>query len=210
MPAQGKLGIPVPDWAGNRGDDQEHFKFDSNLSSLPNSECTLEVKNKGIAIEALLDSGVNHSIIGPALLNIVPDLKGKLVPVNKAVMARAVNGSTIAYKQEVTISVEIDGQQYEVKAYYSPLLPYHLVLGYDFLQKAKMTINFGQLQVRSQQGTYLLKAYDNISLQPCSETIVWAQLKGSLQPGLAVLLEVMEKMGFTVAHTLITINEKKT
>ena len=134
-------------------DTKEQSCFTVN-SCLQTSECTLKVLIDDIQLEALLDSGANHSIIGPTLLNLVPKLKEDLKEVAEEVSARTVNGNSVVYKYEINLNIKIEDVSYEVHAYFSPTLPYHMILGYDFLKEARLTVNFGELIVQPQK-TYL-------------------------------------------------------
>ena len=120
------------------------------------------------------------------------------------------NGSSISYRQEIQLHINLAGQHYGVKAYYSPVLPYSIVLGYDFLKAAKMTINFGKLSVQPQQ-TYILRASKDIFIDPLSEMIIWAKMTGRLKPGLAVLSvhKSALSIGIGVARALVTIDCNK-
>ena len=89
-------------------------------SCLQTSECTLKVIIDDVQLEALLDSGANHSIIGPTLLNLVPNLKEDLKKVAEEVSARTVNGNSVVYKYEMNLNIKIEDVSYEVHAYFSP------------------------------------------------------------------------------------------
>ena len=179
-------------------------------NSLQYNECKLQVKIKDTQVEALLDSGANHSIVGPSLFKRLPELKELLQPIHLKVSARAVNGSTITYNKEIALEINIQDFKYNIVAYYSPLLPYNVVLGYDFLKKAKMTINFGAMSVQPQQ-IYVLRATKDIIIEPQTEIVTWGQLAGRLSTGLAILTthKTIGQMGFSVAHALVSISQDK-
>ena len=139
-----------------------------------------------ISVEALLDSGANHSIVGPCLFDQIPSLKQNLKEVKQNLSARAINGTYTTYKQEIHITIIAEGHQYGIKAYYSPVLPYNIILGYNFLKKAKMIINFGKRCVYPQQD-HVLKVPKDIYVDPLSEIVIWAKVTGQHIPGLAYL-----------------------
>ena len=178
-------------------------------SCLQTSECTLKVLIDDIQLEALLDSGANHSIVGPTLLNLVPKLKEDLKEVAEEVSARTVNGNSVVYKYEINLNIKLEDVSYEVHAYFSPTLPYHMILGYDFLKEARLTINFGELIVQPQK-TYVVSAATDITMDPCSETITWVKLTGRVVPGLAILTahDKITRLGFSAAHSLITLDDQ--
>ena len=159
----------------------------------------------------MLDSGANHSIAGPSLFNQLPELKDHLVSVKEDVTARAINGSIVRYHKKLLLPVEVQQQIHNINVYYSEVLPYSLVLGYDYLRQAKMTVSFGEQEVTMKQIAYSIRSTNDTLLQPCSEVILWSRMKGNLAPGLAVLQPStkMLQFGLTVANALVTIEEQK-
>lgn len=101
-----------------------------------------------VKINALIDSGSTHCIIGPRLLNLVPRVKSRLRELQLPARATAVNGSEITYPAEVVLKVKIDEYEESVKAYYSPTLAYELVLGFNFLRSARFAVNFNDLRIQ--------------------------------------------------------------
>ena len=163
-----------------------------------------------ISVEALLDSGANHSIVGPCLFDQIPSLKQNLKEVKQNLSARAINGTYTTYKQEIHITIIAEGHQYGIKAYYSPVLPYNIILGYNFLKKAKMIINFGKRCVYPQQD-HVLKVPKDIYVDPLSEIVIWAKVTGQHIPGLAILTShrSIANLGLAVARSLVTIDKDK-
>ena len=162
-----------------------------------------------ITVNALLGSGATHSIIGPTLLHKIPQLKDKLLDVKPSIKARAVNGSVISYKQEINFRIVIN-KELGIHAYYSPILSYDLIIGYEFLRNARLTIDFGTLELIPPR-EYVIKAYSDISLEPSSETLVWGQLKGKLNASEGILLthKTLHQMGYRITRGLVTIEESK-
>lgn len=174
------------------------------------NECLLPVEIAGNEIYALIDSGATHSIVGDSLFKKIPHLKGKLKPVHHPIKARAVNGNILTYKEQLQCDLTIKNYVCQLNCYYSPMLCYDIILGYDFLKKARLVIDFGTLEVK-QPSEYVIKAAQDIHIQPTSEVITWGKLTGKLSPGNASITthKTLQNMGYTVANELIDIDENK-
>ena len=163
-----------------------------------------------LKIPALIDSGATHSIIGPNLLKKLPHLRDNLQTVEPHVSARAVNESVISYKQEINFKINIHDQEFEIHAFYSPILNYDLIIGYEFLKRVKLVINFETLEIQPPR-EYIIKAPKDITLKPNSEVLIWGQLTGKLYPAEGILQthKTLSNMGCLVARGLITIDPTK-
>ena len=167
----------------------------------------MPVQIDSIQFGALVDSGATHSIIGPGLIKKLPKLVTYLQPVDSKVIAKTVNGGFITYAQELTFPLLIQGQTWEIRAYYSPILNYDLIIGYDFLKKAKLTVNFGNLDIQPPR-EYVIKAPEDLQLAPQGELIAWGKLTGdpSLAEGILQTHGTLQKLGFLVARGLVKID----
>ena len=71
-------------------------------------------------------------------------MKSQLTPVKEEITARAVNGNMVQYYQKLLLPIEVQHQVHDVHAYFSDVLPYNLVLGYDYLRQVEVTVDFGR------------------------------------------------------------------
>ena len=192
--------------------DQKHRKQKRNINKVTQEqsnqfqECIVTGQVQGQPIDVLIDSGATHSMIGDDFLHKVPHLRNRMVNIKQPLTAIAINGTTVTYKSRLDFGIELNGHEYNVKALYSPLISYTLVLGLDFLRKYEILFNFKTRNMTG-RGKAKVKALDDITIPPNSEAVIWGETDETT-PGDAIVSNstILPQLNVYVAGAVVKIN----
>lgn len=185
-------------------------KLDLNDDNNITKECILPVYLENVKVNALIDSGCTHCIIGEKLFNLVPELKSKLEKLKLPTEATAVNGSKIRYPAKISLDIKLEQYEGRINAYYSPILDYELVLGYNFLKSAGLKVDFKNMKI-SKPKTIVVRMPKDNWLEPETETIVYGYVKYKQTLGEAIISPhaAVQNLGLLVARGLVDIDSDK-
>ena len=103
-------------------------------------------------------------------------------------------------------NIMIQEKHYDVHALYSSEVKYDLVLGFDFLKKNSLKIDFTHVRLGSKSSCFV-KAHETFLLEPNSETTIWGDVDSSLKlgDGLVSCSSVMPHLDLFVAHAIVSV-----
>ena len=79
--------------------------------------------------------------------------------------ATVVNGSKIIYPAEVEFKLKIGDSDTAINAYFSSVLKYLILWGYNYLKAEKLTVNFDNLNINTNICSKNTKEYKSICNQ---------------------------------------------
>ena len=171
-------------------------------------ECMIQTKVERQPIQTLIDSGSTLCLIGPKFFSACPEMKEKLRLCQSKVPVIAVNGERFTMKGQIDFNVEIDGCLFPVFAYYSPMINYELILGFQFLNEHLMTFDFSRVKLNFPQ-VGVIRIKKDVTLKPRSETVMTGHLNKNMGrgDGLVSTHKVLRNMDLLVANSLVTIGK---
>ena len=214
----GKLASPVPNWDGNR-ENSEKFQntylddlyipklktdpkfcrsfvtnsFQKQPMDLSTKECRIPVKMNDKIVSILIDSGSTQCLVGPELLLIIPKAKDMLKVLSHPVTGIAANGDKFYCKHSMELFLSINGKEFPVNALYSENVNYPLILGYGFLARHKIVIDFKHLTVlQKREEEYPVQLCKEVVIPPKSETVVLGYLRKEIPKGTGLVTSSLQ------------------
>ena len=181
----------------------DNLKVDSHGSNF----LFMSVVIGNMKVSALLDTGSSINLISKYLYDRIPGSCKSLIDTNLQSLITLANNSQVNVEGQCHVKVKLGkyGEKHRIPVYVISETSHPFILGTEFMNAKKITLNFADRQVSSTSCT--VKCVKAVDVLPNSETLIWGKVSEKLAFGAQGFCEgkTSDKSSLLVCKALVSV-----